>query len=76
MVSALMISPTRNVLSMYPAAIPAGLMGVTRMSLALPLALSSIMVWRDPADVVTGTMPSMPARTQASISWDIPSMSG
>ena len=72
----LMIRPTRNVLTMYPAATSWGLMGVTRMSLILPFALSSTMVWRDPADVVTGTIPRMPARTQASISCDMPSMSG
>lgn len=53
-----------------------GLTGVTRMSWSLPLTLSSTMVWSAPAHVVTGTIPSIPERTHASIRFPMPSMSG
>ena len=62
----LITRPTTDVLRMYPPAICMGLMGVTFTSLSLPLALSSIIVCREPADVVTATIPSIPDRTHAS----------
>ncbi len=72
----LMAKPTKNVLRMYPQAISAGDMGVTSTSRILPVDRSSTMVWREPADAVTGTIASIPAITQASTRLDMPSMSG
>lgn len=72
----LMIMPERNVLSTCPAAICAAVIGETSMSLPLPDVLSSIMVCRTPAEVVTGRMPIIPARTQQSKVSAMPLSSG
>lgn len=72
-VTALMIRPTANVATIHPAATCHGDIGVTRMSRSLPLALSSTIGCRHPAQVVTGTIPRMPESTQASTSPSIPS---
>ncbi len=46
------------------------------MSLSLLLTLSSIMVCSAPAQVVTGTIPSIPESTHASTRSSMPGTSG
>ena len=75
-VRTLMTKPDAKVLRMYPPATSHLLRGVTAMSLSLPDTRSSIMVCSEPAEAVTGTMPSMPAMTHASMRSGIPSISG
>ena len=49
---------------------------MTRMSRSLPSVLSSTIVCRAPAHVVTGTIPRIPERTHASMRLPMPGTSG